>query len=99
MTRRADGIHARLGGTIRRARSAWLATTDRRCAIGIPGLCTGHADTVDDIVPLSRAATPDEAKALAADPANWRPACRACNSSRGSRMRHSQPRSTPSRAW
>ena len=91
--RRRPGLHSAIPGAVKRARAAWLASLeDRTCAIRIPGLCAGIADTVDDYVPLARGGD-------AADPANWRPACRACNSSRGSRMRHGQPASTASRAW
>lgn len=60
----------------RRRRAAWLRTTDQACALRLPG-CTSHATTVDDITPLSAGGVDA--------PANWRPACRPCNSRRGNR--------------
>lgn len=80
--RRRPGLHSAIPGAVKRARAAWLRNLDdRTCALKVPGLCKGWADTVDDITPLARGGD-------AANPANWQPACRSCNSSRGSRMRH-----------
>ena len=61
-------------GQHRRTRATWLATTNRICQLQLPG-CRHHADTIDDITPLAHGGTDT--------PNNWRPACRPCNSRRG----------------
>jgi len=54
--------------------SRWWLAQHPNCELRLPG-CTGRADTVDHIVPLSRGGA-------LFNPANWRAACRHCNCSR-----------------
>lgn len=64
-------------------RARVLARDERRCRLRGPG-CTGRADTVDHIVPVSRGGS-DRME-------NLRAACGHCNYSRGNGNRVSDPR-------
>lgn len=60
-----------------------------QCQIQLPGICIGHGNTVDHIVPVSQ--RPD----LADDPKNLRAACRPCNEHLGRKVARRSRQSRP----
>lgn len=72
--------------TWRRIRPQVLERDGHRCTIGMEG-CTGHATSVDHIIPLAFGGSPY-------DLSNLRASCHNCNSSRANKLRRK-----PSRTW
>lgn len=82
-----------------RNRAIVLREAGNQCAIRLEGICTGHADEADHIIPESQATKelqPDGAEILWADKAagigihaipNLRAACKACNAEMNHRLR------------
>jgi len=75
----------------RRFSLAVLERDNHTCTIKGPG-CTGTADQVDHITPLSKGGSKY-------DPHNCRAACAACNTSRGNRAPAPQPEPRPVSTW
>lgn len=72
-----------------------LAGARYRCQIGLPGVCTGEATTLDHIRPLVEGGS-------LLDPANCRAACHPCNTREGAKVgarRMGMASRRHSRAW
>lgn len=87
--RRRYAILARKGRPYDRARATVLARS-RTCWLQLAG-CTGWADTVDHVIPLSKGGSKDIS--------NMRPACQHCNSSRGNKTIYGGSPIPQSRHW